>query len=261
MATTKLSNLLNPQVLSEYIETKLVDKIKLSPLAVIGTTLKGRPGNTLTMPKWSYIGDAEDLAEGEADVPVILQSSDTEVTVKKAAKAVEITDEALLSGYGNPENEIADQLLLSIASKVEKDCYAALDTASLKHTSAINSDAIADATALFGEENEGQMYTFINHKDYNAIRKAAEFEPVDHSNAHIGGTVGRIWNTDVVVANRVPQGKAYVVKPGALGIELKRETNAETDRDILARINVYAVDKHYVAYLRDESKVVVISNE
>ena len=29
MATTKLTNLLNPQVVGEYIDAKLVDKIKL----------------------------------------------------------------------------------------------------------------------------------------------------------------------------------------------------------------------------------------
>lgn len=53
MATTKLSNLLNPEVVASYIDTKLVDKIKLSPLAVIGTELQGRPGNTLTVPVWA----------------------------------------------------------------------------------------------------------------------------------------------------------------------------------------------------------------
>ena len=70
-APTKLSNLLNPQVVAEYIDAKLVDKIKLSPLAVVGTTLQGRPGNTLTVPVWEYIGTAQDLAEGVADVPVV----------------------------------------------------------------------------------------------------------------------------------------------------------------------------------------------
>ena len=53
MATTKLTNLLNPQVVGEYIDAKLVDKIKLSPLAIVGTELQGRPGNTLTVPVWA----------------------------------------------------------------------------------------------------------------------------------------------------------------------------------------------------------------
>ena len=77
-----------------------MDKIKLSPLAVVGTTLQGRPGNTLTVPVWEYIGTAQDLAEGVADVPVVLNSDSETVQVKKAAKSVSITDEAILSGHG-----------------------------------------------------------------------------------------------------------------------------------------------------------------
>ena len=260
MATTKLSNLLNPEVVAKYIDAKLVDKIKLSPLAVVGTELQGRPGNTLTVPVWQYIGTAQDLAEGVADVPVVLNSDDSTVTVKKAAKSVEITDEAILSGHGNPVGEIADQLLLSIADKVEKDCYTALEGATLKHTATVTASAIADASGLFGEDLDEEMRVFINPQEYASIRKGAEFVPSSNVNGAIGGSIGYIYNAAVVVSNRVPKGKAYIVKPGALGIELKRETNVESDRDILAKTNVYAVDKHYVAYLRDKTKVVKIAN-
>ena len=260
MATTKLSNLLNPQVVGQYIDTKLVDKIKLSPLAVIGTELQGRPGNTLTVPVWEYIGDAQDLAEGVADVPVVLNSDESTVVIKKAAKSVEITDEAILSGHGNPVGEIADQLLLSLAVKIEKDCYTALEGATLKHTATVTAASIADAIGLFGEDLDEAMQVFINPAEYTAIRKGAEFEPAVNVNGAIGGSIGYIYNASVVVSNRVPAGQAYIVKPGALGIELKRETRVESDRDILAKTTVYAVDKHYAAYLRDKTKVVKIAN-
>ena len=260
MATTKLSNLLNPQVVAEYIDAKLVDKIKLSPLAVVGTELQGRPGNTLTVPVWQYIGSAQDLAEGVADVPVVLNSDSETVTVKKVSKAVEVTDEAILSGAGSVESEIADQLLLSIADKVEKDCYTALESATLKHTATVSTSAIADAIGLFGEDLDEEMRVFINPQEYASIRKGAEFVPSSNVNGAIGGSIGYIYNAAVVVSNRVPKGKAYIVKPGALGIELKRDTNVESDRDILKKTNVYAVDKHYAAYLRDKTKVVVIAN-
>ena len=259
-APTKLENLLNPQVVAEYIDAKLVDKIKLSPLAVVGTTLQGRPGNTLTVPVWEYIGSAQDLAEGVADVPVVLNSDSETVQVKKAAKSVSITDEAILSGHGNPVSEIADQLLLSIADKIEKDCYTALEGATLSHTAAVSTTAIADAIGLFGEDLDEEMRVFINPQEYTAIRKGAEFVPSANVQGAIGGSIGYIYNAAVVVSNRVPKGKAYIVKPGALGIELKRDTNVESDRDILAKTNVYAVDKHYAAYLRDKTKVVEIAN-
>ena len=259
MATTKLTNLLNPQVVGEYIDAKLVDKIKLSPLAVVGTELQGRPGNTLTVPVWAYIGQAQDLAEGVADVPVVLESDSETVTVKKAAKSVEITDEAVLSGHGNPVGEIADQLLLSIADKVEKDCYTALGGATLKHTAAVTAEAIADAIGLFGEDLDEGMRVFINPKEYATIRKGAEFVAAANVQGAIGGSIGYIYNAAVVVSNRVPQGEAFIVKAGALGIELKRDTNVESDRDILRKTTVYAVDKHYAAYLRDKTKVVRIA--
>ena len=259
MALTKLSNMINPEVLGAFLETKLVDAIKLSPLAVVGTELQGRAGNTLTLPTWQYIGDAADLAEGDADTPVALETQSREIKIKKASKSVEITDEALLSGYGNPADEIASQLLTSIASKVEADCFAALATGTLKQVGAVEADTVADALVKFGEDLDEEMFLFINPADYAAIRKNPNFAYVNGQQMTIGGTVGFIFNCAVVVSNRVAATSAYIVKRGALGIELKRGVNVESDRDILRKTTVYSVDEHYVAYLRDDSKVIRIA--
>ena len=260
MALTKLQNVINPEVLGAFLETKLVNAIKLSPLAVVGTELQGRAGNTLTLPTWQYVGDAKDLEEGVADTPVALETQSREIKIKKASKSVEITDEALLSGYGNPADEIASQLLTSIASKVEADCFAALATASLKQVGPVNADTVADALVKFGEDLDEEMFLFINPADYATIRKNANFSYVNGQQMTIGGTVGYIFNCAVVVSNRVAANTALIVKRGALGIELKRGVNVESDRDILRKTNVYSVDEHYVAYLRDASKVIKIAN-
>ena len=66
MAQTKLTNLINPEVMAPMISAKLPKKIKFSPIAKIDDTLAGQPGNTITVPKYAYIGDAEDVAEGVA---------------------------------------------------------------------------------------------------------------------------------------------------------------------------------------------------
>ena len=260
MAVSKLSNMINPEVLGAFLETKLVNAIKLSPLAVVGTELQGRAGNTLTLPTWQYIGDAKDLAEGVADVPVALEAQSREITIKKASKSVEITDEALLSGYGNPADEIASQLLTSIASKVESDCFAELGKATLKQVGAVDADTVADALVKFGEDLDEEMFLFINPADYATIRKNANFSYVNGQQMTIGGTVGFIFNCAVVVSSRVAATTAFIVKRGALGIELKRGVNVESDRDILRKTTVYSVDEHYVAYLRDASKVIKIAN-
>lgn len=263
MATTKLANLINPEVLSAFIESKLVDAIKLSPLAVVGTELQAEgAGNTLTRPVISYIGDAVDLAEGEADTPVLLQHTSTQVTVKKAVKSIQITDEAMLSGYGTIENQIANQLLTALASKVEADSFACLKAIKEEMTqevTEINGDAIADAMVKFGEDLDEAMYFFISPKDYANVRKHADFVHINGSSEFvIGGTVGYVHNAAVIVSNRVEQGTAYIVKNGALGIELKRDTFTESARDITTKSTIFSVDKHYIAYLRDESKAIKV---
>jgi len=53
---TLLTNMVNPQVLADFIDKKLVNAIRLSPLARIDDTLVGRPGDTITLPSFNYIG-------------------------------------------------------------------------------------------------------------------------------------------------------------------------------------------------------------
>ena len=101
MATTMLEDLLNPQVLKDMIDAKLPAKIVVTPFCKIDTTLQGRAGDTVTIPQYKYIGDAEDVAEGVACGTVKLEYGTTQAKIKKAMKGVELTDEAVLSGYGD----------------------------------------------------------------------------------------------------------------------------------------------------------------
>ncbi len=63
---TKIANMINPEVMADVVRDKLTDLIKFTPLAKIDTTLQGRAGDTVTLPKFAYIGDAADVAEGES---------------------------------------------------------------------------------------------------------------------------------------------------------------------------------------------------
>ena len=58
---TKLSNVINPQVMGAMIEAKISALCKLTPYAKVDTTLQGVPGYTKTVPAWNYIGDAQDF--------------------------------------------------------------------------------------------------------------------------------------------------------------------------------------------------------
>ena len=123
---TKITDLIDPEVMSDMIDAKIESKITVSPFAKIDRTLVGVPGDTITVPQYKYIGDAVDVAEGVEAETVKLETDSTQAKVKKAMKAVEITDEALLSGYGNPAGQATSQLAMSIASKVDADSMDAL---------------------------------------------------------------------------------------------------------------------------------------
>ena len=79
MPKTKLENLVDPQVMADMVSAKLPKKIKFSPIARIDTTLVGRPGSTIVVPKYAYIGDAEDVAEGVAMAQIIFTFFDTKL--------------------------------------------------------------------------------------------------------------------------------------------------------------------------------------
>ena len=263
---TKIANLIDPEVLADFVESKLIDAIKFSPLAKINYDLEGRAGSTISLPVYSYIGDAEDVAEGE-DIPIgQLTSTATEVKVKKAGRGVQLTDESVLYSYGDIIEQAADQIVLAIKNKIEKDHIADLEgdsvTLTYPNTGELTSAAIIKALAMFGEDyEEGEAVIFVN-----ADQKAALItENGWVSSTEIGaemkvrGVVGMIGGAQVVVSNRITTNN-YIVKRGGIGLVLKRDLLMESDRDILNKSTVITADKHYATYIADSSKVIRIQN-
>jgi hypothetical protein len=258
---TKLSNLINPQVLADMISAELPNKIVLAPLAVIGRELVGVAGNTLTFPKYGYIGDATDVAEG-ADISIAqMSTTSVPVTVKKAGKGVEISDEAVLSGYGDPVGQAREQLLMSVANKVDNDLFVNLRGASLTSNTAgakITSADIFTAVAKFGERLEEPCVLLVNPVYYpDLVGEIIGLSNTD--NVLMSGVVGRVGTAQVLFSDKVAKNEAFLVKEGALGVELKRDVEIEADRDIIAKLTVITVDEHYVTYLKDDTKAVKIT--
>lgn len=266
---TKLASLIDPEVLAPMIEQKMVDMMKFAPLARLDYTLQGRPGSTITLPSYAYIGDAEDVAEGN-DIPIAeLTQSSVEVSVKKAGKGVQITDEAVLSGYGDPIGEAIDQLGLSVASKTDNDVLEVLGgiQAPMIHAASgpLTSDEVANALVKFGEDIDGEKVLLIAPEQLAQLRTSEDWIKVTDMGvqALMSGVVGMIWGCQVVVSNKIKKVDNaftnFIVKPGALAVYMKRDTLLETDRDIINKSTVMTVDKHYVAYLYDASKAIKIT--
>ena len=61
---TKLSELIDPEVMGDMVSARIPKKLRVAPFAKIDDTLQGVPGDTITVPAYTYIGDASDVAEG-----------------------------------------------------------------------------------------------------------------------------------------------------------------------------------------------------
>lgn len=249
------------------ISAQLPNLIRFSPLASVDNSLVGRPGDTVTVPKFAYIGDAADVAEGQPISLDLLQASTTAFSIKKIGKGAELTDEALLSGYGDPQGEAVRQMSMSIANKVDNDALAELATATLTYaTPASGSLTVAEVDAaqqVFGDEELGSMVLIAHPKDAAVLRadaagqwaRASELGDTILQN----GTFGEVLGAQVVRSNKLAEGTAYLVKQGALGLYMKRNAAVETDRDIVNKTTVITADQHYGIHLADDSKVVKIT--
>ena len=275
MALTKLENLIDPEVMAPMISAKLTKAIKVTPFAKIDTTLQGRAGDTITVPKFQYIGDAEDLAEGVKAGTVQLTTTTAEYKVKKAVKQVQLTDEAVLSGYGNPVGETNNQLGLAIASKIDQDAMDALQSATVAYTGTgkISYNGIVDAIDLFQEEDNVEKVMFVHPSQVSELRKDENFISREKygNQVMINGEIGMVANARIVPSKRVPLNSGVYSCPivelrpeeqtgddtAAITIYMKRGVNIETERHLEDYTTLIGADEHYVAALTDESKVVL----
>lgn len=268
---TMLANLINPWVLADMIDKKLVDYMKFTPLATIDTTLVGRAGNTIKLPSFAYIGDAVTVNEG-SDIPINqLTASMASVTIHKIGNGVQLTDEAVLSGYGDPMGEASKQLALSIASQLDNELLGILDGITAPMVSTVGTagtlafDDVADALELFGEDIDGTKVLLCSPKQYTGFRKSPDWIPASEISADIAlkGVVGMVQGCQVIISNKLKEASnkesAFIVKPEALRIYMKRDTMVESARDIINLSTVITANKFFAPYLYDASKAIKIT--
>lgn len=272
---TKLAQLINPEVMADMVSAKVDKAVRVIPYAKVDTTLQGQAGSTISVPKYAYIGEAVDVAEGE-DIPVRQMAvSSKQYEIKKAAIGGILTDEAVLSGYGNPVGELTNQMALSIGGKTDTDGYEELITAPTAYTAsgAISYEEIVKAIDLFEEETNTEKAMFVHPKQATQLRLDPNF--IDKSKygnqVMVDGEIGMVGNARIVSSKKVKVADGAYLNPivkleedtetedasPALTIFLKRDTNVETDRIARNRSTEITGDKMYVVALTNETKVIV----
>ena len=256
-----------PEVIADLIDTKLTDNIVFAPLAMIDYTLAAGAGDTVKLPYYGYIGAASDVSEGY-DIPLTkLTQTTVSVAVEKYGKAIQITDEAVLSGYGDPIGEGTRQLVTAIADKVDAKLLAALaanSASAQNYTGASTGLVPADipkALAKYGEDNDEQKILLATPEFYSQLI-GTDWIPASEiaADVRVRGTVGMSYGCQVIVSNRlVAGGSLYIVKPNTLAIFMKRDTFVEVDRDILNESTVIKASKICAPYLLNPKGMIKLS--
>lgn len=270
MAVTAASNAFNPQVWADLIQASFLGQVRVLPHAITDDSLVGKPGDTVTFPKWNTLTDLAQLAEGVAMVPEAIDQTATKATIAEYGKAVEYSDSRELIGLGDVETEVVRQYGMLAARAIDSSLItvAAASTAAdapnkiaasapLTFASAAGTGGTAltwahvvGAIATFGDEwdptdfaglfirSDAQAKLFVDSQFTNA-------GTLGSATPLARGQIGALGGVPVIVTDRLAAGKFMLLKRGALGVLYKRRPIVEQDRDILKRTNVVTTNVHY----------------
>ena len=242
---TKLADLINPEVMADMISAKIVKKLKMTPFVKVDTTLQGRAGDTITVPKFLYTGDCKEVAEGEA-IPVRkLGVTSEKYTIKKVGDGIQYSDEAVLSAHGNIVGEGNSQLATSVAEKIENDIMVeALKSRNVYVSNKVlNYTSIVNAVDLFDEEEESDKIMFVAPKQATHLRLDSDF--IDKSkygnDVMMTGEIGMVSGTRIVKSKRVRSDAYYKVNEAGT-LEVVENETKELGENQIRLIDVLKVN-------------------
>ena len=260
------NTLINNEVLGEVLGAELPAKLKFAPIAKVDTTLVGVAGDTIKVEKYGYIGEAVDVAEGQAIPLSDLAMTSTKVTLKKAGKGFTLTDEEVQRRGNEVIEEGKRQVSMSIKDKIDTDCYESLKTTKLIHNCAgkISFADVVKAKSLFQLEDDEKLVLYIHPDQEAEVITTEGFIPATSlgDKILIEGSIGRLGGCDVVKTLKVKKvSNKYndiIVREGALGIKLGRTVGIEESRVASHKKTDYYADEVYITYLANDAGAVKI---
>ena len=271
MAVTTTSNVIIPEVLAAMIAAEIPGQLALagSDAVTVLDNLKGGPGNTIKIPRWGTIGDFTEVAEGNAMPVVNIAATAATATVKKFARGVEVTDEALLASYDDPLKEVARQFARYAARAADRELITAAETSTLLHTASgtITLNDIVDAIGKWNDASVNISGLVVHSKVYRDLIKLSEFKTLTQKADSVieKGVVGMVYGVPIRVSDAITTVagspntyRNLLLKKGALGLWYQRNMNVETERDTIKRTTVITADTIFAAAMFQSNPLPVV---
>lgn len=278
MANTINKNVIVPEVYASLVRERIAGKCKVAQFMVTLGDLHGKVGETLTMPKWGYIGDAVDWDINTPMDKTQMKQTSTTATIKAVqAPAVEVSDYDNEVELGNAIEEASNQQALGVARKYDTDAIACALESPLKYQLAtkneITQTELIAMLGLYGDDRDSA--------DFDAIVVHSSFAPsfytmdmfvkrdltmtADGNGIAVNGCIGTFLNIPVVLSDRCydatnQEGFVLMMKKGAISIIPKEEPFAETARDASIRKTTIYLSQFYAMALTDDEAIVYAKN-
>lgn len=275
MANTINKQVIVPEVYASLVREKIKGKCKVAQFLVNLGDLHGKVGETLTMPKWGYIGDAKDWnVNTPMDVTQMKQTKTTATIKAIQAPAVKVADYDNEVELGNAIEEAAEQQSIAVGRKYDTDAIACALTSPLKYKlgakNTVTQDEMIAMLGLYGDDRDSA--------DFDAIVVSSLFAPSfykmdmftsrertmtkDGNGIAINGVIGEFLGIPVVLSDRLydstnTEGFILVMKKNAISIIPKENPFAETSRDASLRQSIIYLSQFYAMALTDDTAIVV----
>lgn len=212
-----------------------------------------------------------DFAEGEGNaMPVVnIAATAATATVKKFARGVEVTDEALLASYDDPLKEVARQFARYAARAADRELITAAETSTLLHTASgtIALNDIVDAIGKWNDASVNISGLVVHSKVYRDLIKLAEFKTLTQKADSVieKGVVGMVYGVPIRVSDAITTVagspntyRNLLLKKGALGLWYQRNMNVETERDTIKRTTVITADSIFATAMFQDNPLPVV---
>ena len=258
MANTVFDN----KIIEAKAKDLLTTSVNTRSLMTIDSSLAEQSGMTKTINTYTYSGAAEELEAGQGNTAenrgkIIFTSNDYKV--KRVQQAFDYTDDDF-----HKDNTIVDNMLKGanqvMVNKMTADFLteAAKATLTQSFSNAIGYEAIVDAISQLNLEDESGIFVVIPNAWKAALRKDADYKAARMGEVVYNGQVGTICGIPVI-ASKALTDTAYCMTKDAVKLFIKKDVEAEQDRDKDKKINSVYLSAYYVCALVDATKICKIT--
>lgn len=250
-------------IIENKIKNMLDTKLEHSQFYTVDNSLTQEAGMTKKVHRYTATGAVRTVAQGEGNIEaddVTPNFVEEEYTVAYTQGRFIYFDEQLLTdptwvdtgiekNSVNMANDLTSKFYIELGKTTQTMEYPA---------TGINFDTVVDATAKFGENEEG-LFLLINPLQKAAVRKALK-DDLKYVEGFIRtGYIGSINNIPVYVSSSVPADTAFIANKEAVTVFLKKDVEVEQERDANLRKNKIYTRRCNVVALTDENKVVKLT--